>query len=448
MSQTSVLNRVRDGGTWFVSPPQPAFPGHPKHHGHPTILSQAKEGIPIPLRFLDLFAGIGGMRRGLEDAGMSCVGFVEQDKFARRSYSAIFQPEGEWSADDIRTVDARSMPQAHVWTFGFPCQDLSVAGSRQGFGGERSSLFFTVLDLIKTLPEDARPEWLLAENVGGFLSSNRGYDFLAAQVALDEVGYDCEWDVLDATSFGIPQHRERVFLVGHSRTRGRRTVFPLRIGRTDPVDAIGERTECPGQAKGDDAVTDTRDRDPNPVFSAVATPGFLKKHQRRRFKDPSEPMYTLTAMDPHGVLVTRQGRGSEATWTVRDVATCLDASYHKGLDAHQMRTGVAMQRPIARLPNDSGQTGRVFDPSGLAPAHSNHKGGAIAKVPVEMRIRRLTPRECWRLMGRAYAEFDRAKAAGGSDTQLYKQAGNSVVPPIVAAIGRRMVERTGRNKHL
>lgn len=136
-------------------------------------------------------------------------------------------------------------------------------------------------------------------------------------------------------------------------------------------------------------------------------------------------MYTLTAMDPHGVLVTRQGRGSEATWTVRDVATYLDASYHKGLDAHQMRTGVAMQRPIARLPNDSG-----------------------AKVPVEMRIRRLTPRECWRLMGRADAEFDRAKAVGVSDTQLYKQAGNSVVPQIVAAIGRRMVdqapERTAR----
>lgn len=195
-------------------------------------------------------------------------------------------------------------------------------------------------------------------------------------------------------------------------------------------------------------MTNIRNRDPNPVFSAVATPGFLKKHQRRRFKDPSEPMYTLTAMDPHGVLVTRQGHGSEATWTVRDVATCLDASDHKRLDAHQMRTGVAMQRPIARRPNDSGQTGRVFDPSGLAPAHWNHHGGAIAKVPVEMRIRRLTPRECWRLMGRADAEFDRAKAAGGSDTQLYKQAGNSVVPQIVAAIGRRMVERLGQDERL
>ncbi|KUO95806.1 DNA cytosine methyltransferase [Ferroacidibacillus organovorans] len=398
----------------------------------------------MPLQFLDLFAGIGGMRRGLEDAGMQCVGSVERDKFARLSYQAIFQTEGEWSADDIQTVEPGSMPKADIWTFGFPCQDLSVAGKRQGFGGERSSLFFKVLDLVRARPEDHRPEWLVAENVVGFLSSNRGFDFLTAQVALAEIGYDCEWDVFNATSFGIPQHRARVFLVGHARNRGQRKVFPLLLDTTNPSGATANRAESKGRSaiEPEYPVTScTKATSNDLILSAVASPGFLRKQQRRRFKEPHEPMYTLTAMEPHGVLVTRKGRGQGALWVHRDVATCLDASYHKGLDAHQMRTGV-MVRTIARLPNDTGQTGRIFNPDGLAPTLLNHHGGAVAKILLDARIRRLTPRECWRLMGRTDAEFDCAKAAGVSDTQLYKQAGNSVIPQIVTAIGRRIAAQT------
>lgn len=399
----------------------------------------------MPLQFLDLFAGIGGMRRGLEDAGMQCVGSVERDKFARLSYQAIFQTKGEWLADDIQTVEAGSMPKADIWTFGFPCQDLSVAGKQKGFRGERSSLFFCVLELAGARPEADRPEWLVAENVGGFLFSNRGYDFLAAQIALAQIGYDCEWEVCNATAFGIPQHRERVFLVGHSRNRGRRTVFPLDNDRADSPEPTRQRTDpsesqppvsCPfviepGNCDALDGF----------VASAVATPGFLRKHQRRRFKEPDHPMFTLTSMDTHGVLVTRRGRGPDAQWVPRDVATCLDASYHKGLDAHQMRTGVLV-KPAALLPNDAKQTARVSEPIGCTPARRDHHGGAVAKILLDARIRRLTPRECWRLMGRTDAEFDCAKAAGVSDTQLYKQAGNSVIPQIVTAIGRRIVEQT------
>lgn len=375
---------------------------------------------------------------------MQCVGSVERDKFARLSYQAIFQTKGEWSADDIQTVEPDGMPKADIWTFGFPCQDLSIAGKRRGFGGERSSLFFRVLDLVSARAETHRPEWLVAENVVGFLSSNLGYDFLAAQVALAEIGYDCEWDVFNATSFGIPQHRDRVFLVGHARNRGRRTVFPLFLDAANSPGATANRaaSKDPYTIEPENPLTTSA----NPltddvILSAVASPGFLRKQQRRRFKEPHEPMYTLTAMQPHGVLVTRKGRGADALWVPRDVATCLDASYHKGLDAHQMRTGV-MVRPIARLPSDSGQTGRIFDPSGLAPTLLNHHGGAVAKILLDARIRRLTPKECWWLMGRTDAEFDCAKAAGVSDTQLYKQAGNSVIPHIVTAIGRRIAAQT------
>lgn len=373
---------------------------------------------------------------------------VERDKFARLSYQAIFQTKGEWSADDIQTVEPGTMPKANIWTFGFPCQDLSVAGKRRGFGGERSSLFFKVLDLVRARTEVHRPEWLVAENVVGFLSSNLGFDFLAAQVALAEIGYDCEWDVCNATSFGIPQHRARVLLVGHARNRGRRKVFPLPLDAADSPSATTDRAASKdlSTTKPEPPVTSCIEMiaSNDLILSAVASPGFLRKQQRRRFKERHEPMYTLTAMQPHGVLVTRKGRGVNALWVPREVATCLDASYHKGLYAHQMRTGV-MVRPIARLPSDSGQTGRIFDPDGLAPTLLNHHGGAVAKILLDARIRRLTPRECWRLMGRTDTEFDCAKAAGVSDTQLYKQAGNSVIPQIVTAIGRRIAEQTSEN---
>ncbi|KYP79872.1 DNA cytosine methyltransferase [Ferroacidibacillus organovorans] len=401
------------------------------------------------LRFLDLFAGIGGIRRGLERAGMACIGSVERDKFSRKSYQALFRTEGEWTHDDIQTVLPDDIPKADLWAFGFPCQDLSVAGKRQGFGGARSSLFFTVLNLLGALPEDHRPEWLVAENVVGFLSSNRGYDFLAAQVALAESGYDCEWEVLCATSFGIPQHRERVFLIGHARNRGRRTVLPLHNGRTNPPHAVEQTTQSqesetiaqPGDQKR--TIGTAADEKPTPIYAAVATPGFLNKQQRHRFKDPDEPMFTLAALSTHGVLVTRRGQGQEAKWNVRNTATCLDANYYKGLDAHQMRTGVAVQTAL-RLPDDTGQTGRVFDPSGISPTLLNHHGGAVTKIVQDTRIRRLTPRECWRLMGRTDTEFNTAKDAGVSDTQLYKQAGNSVIPQIVAAIGGRIIQETIR----
>lgn len=218
--------------------------------------------------FLDIFAGIGGMRRGLEASGHTCVGYIEWDKYARKSYEAIFDTEGEWSATDVTTVTAGELPHADIWTFGFPCQDLSVAGKQQGFSGNRSSLFFTVIDLIRNTEERDRPEWLIAENVMGFFSSNRGYDFLAAQVALDEIGYDVEWEVFNATQFGIPQNRQRVFIVGHSRRYGRREVFPLTV---DDVKTTAE-LECVGMLdmKGNETI--------------------------RRVYDPTGPCPTLTAM--------------------------------------------------------------------------------------------------------------------------------------------------------
>ena len=133
------------------------------------------------------------------------------------------------------------LPIADCWIFGFPCQDISIAGKQLGFSGNRSSLYFEVMRLLHEIEEENRPEWLLAENVKNFLSVNNGWDFLAAQIAMDEAGYDCQWYLLNSKDFGVPQNRERVFLIGHSRRYSRRFIF-LEQGNDDKAYGLQGQT--------------------------------------------------------------------------------------------------------------------------------------------------------------------------------------------------------------
>ena len=166
------------------------------------------------MKFIDWFAGVGGFRRGMELAGHECVGFCEFDKFAVMSYTAmhlctqeqldylstlplkerqkeILKDEyrnGEWFSDDIRSVDARCIPDSDCWCFGFPCQDISVAGKQLGFTGNRSSLFFRVMYLVGQLEEEKRPTYLFIENVKNLLSVNGGWDFARLLIEMDRGG--------------------------------------------------------------------------------------------------------------------------------------------------------------------------------------------------------------------------------------------------------------------
>ena len=128
------------------------------------------------LKFIDMFAGIGGFHSGLEQAGMHCVGWIEIDKFARKSYLAIHEANDLWTAEDITKVKGDELPHADLWSFGSPCQDLSIAGKVKGLDGERSGLFYEVMRLIDEREESGKgkPEWLLFENVKGALSSRGG----------------------------------------------------------------------------------------------------------------------------------------------------------------------------------------------------------------------------------------------------------------------------------
>ena len=205
------------------------------------------------MKFIDFFAGIGGFRRGMELAGHECVGFCEFDKFATASYISMHlltdeqrkaledipikkrQKEilkekyrnGEWYANDIRRVYAGDIPKADCWCFGFPCQDISVAGKQAGFQGNRSSLFFRVMYLVGQLEEENKPTYLFIENVKNLLSVNGGWDFARLLIEMEQEGYDAEWQVLNSKDFGVPQNRERCFIVGHLRGRSTAKVFPI-----------------------------------------------------------------------------------------------------------------------------------------------------------------------------------------------------------------------------
>ncbi|WP_281486963.1 DNA cytosine methyltransferase [Lysinibacillus sphaericus] len=412
------------------------------------------------MKFLDLFAGIGGFRLGLEQAGHECVGYVEWDKFARKSYEAIHNTEGEWTWHDITTIDYRDIPRTDCWTFGFPCQDISVAGNQKGFDGERSSLFFAVtkrLRQIKKWDSEKMPSYLLIENVKNFLSVNGGWDFMLAQAELDEIGYDIEWDVLNSRDFGVPQNRERVFIVGHLRGRSTRKVFPIRgtSSEANSIEIIAHRkgyrrntqvfnptgiteTLDTGQGGGRGHYTVSKVGNVNPsgngmngqvyscdglsptlttnkgeglkIVQPVLTPDRAEKRQNgRRFKNAGEPMFTLTAQDRHGVAI------KEATKQGFDTAYPGDSINYS-------------------LPNSKTRRGRV----GKGIANTLDTGCQQGVLTEEYCIRKLTPRECWRLQGFPDWAFDRATAVN-SDSQLYKQAGNSVTVNVIEAIGKKLL---------
>lgn len=366
-------------------------------------------------------------------AGHKCVGFCEYDKYAVASYTSmhlltqeqrkyiqsiqtplkkngelnlrqrqqeILKEEyrnGEWYANDIRRVDAASLPRADCWCFGFPCQDISVAGNCLGFTGKRSSLFFAVTGLIRDIPEKDRPSYLLIENVKNLLSVNRGFDFARLLIELDEIGYDAEWEVLNSKYFGVPQNRERVFIVGHFRNRSTRKVFPL--GETDSIH--------------------------NP---SVIAPCLSKISEGRR--EPKIPI-TMTRKFCHEIDITpilpasgtSKGRGNSSTTP----GVMIREATRKGYAIAEPGDSINFEQP-----NSKTRRGRV----GKRIAQTLTTGCQQGTLD-GMRIRRLTPRECFRLQGWTDAYFDRA-ALVNSDCQLYKQAGNGVTVSVIQEIAGQL----------
>ena len=149
-----------------------------------------------------------------------CIGYSEVDKYATQVYNKHFNHK---NYGDITKIDAKSLPDFTLLVGGFPCQSFSIAGKRGGFADTRGTLFFDIARIVR----EKQPRLLLLENVKGLLSHDKGSTFYTIISTLDELGYDCQWQVLNSKNFGVPQNRERVFIVGHLRGTSRPEVFPI-----------------------------------------------------------------------------------------------------------------------------------------------------------------------------------------------------------------------------
>ncbi|WP_105125701.1 DNA cytosine methyltransferase [Streptococcus suis] len=428
------------------------------------------------MKFLDLFAGIGGFRLGMERAGHECVGFCEIDPFARKSYKAIHDTEGEFEFHDITRVtdeSVRGIGSVDVICGGFPCQAFSIAGKRAGFEDTRGTLFFEIARFASII----RPKYLFLENVTGLLNHDNGNTFETILRALDELGYDAEWQVFNSKNFGVPQNRERVFIIGHLRGAGGRAIFPFGGNDTaidskqSKINKVGNIRKMGKSQSGDVVSVDslaptlcstTTQKDPLKVAIPVLTPDREEKRQNgRRFKTDGEPMFTLTAQDKHGVIVCGRLPGKfempNRVYDPNGIAPTIRTMQGGNLEPKIIQRGHGYNQggehdTAPTLTSNSWQENnhvKVYDfynktiknevgtltaNGGVSTTHCGTFG-----ITDGFRIRKLTPRECWRLQGFPDWAFDRAQAVN-SNSQLYKQAGNSVTVNVIEAIAKRLEE--------
>lgn len=413
-----------------------------------------------------MFAGIGGFRSGLEKAGHQCVGYIEWDKYARKSYQAIYDTKGEYTENDIKEVKGIELPEADIWTFGSPCQDISIAGKQKGIvEGERSSMFFEVIRCLKERigGEKTLPSILIMENVKALLSSNGGWDFARVIIEMDQVGYDVEWAVLNSSDV-VPQNRERVYIIGHLRGTSTRQVFPIQrqgtdLVRTSPkIGVVGNTSSTDYKSQNvissngiSPTLTATDYKHPKQV--AVRQVENIVKH--KGFSNPQRGRtYSANGLSP--TLNTAQGGGLEPKVLIeRPLKGLTKNGWHfeqnvfsKNSIAATLKAGggsgnipkIAYRPCLTPDRINKRQNGRRFenceDPAFTLTSQDRH--GVLIENDRALAIRKFTPRECWRLQGFSDEQFEKAKKAGISDTQLYKQAGNAVTVDVVEQIGKRL----------
>lgn len=406
------------------------------------------------MNFIDICSGIGGFRSALEVNGHNCLAFAEIDKYAKQSYRAIYDTEGEDELDDITAITDEHFRlyrgQCDIITGGFPCQAFSIAGNRRGFDDTRGTIFFHIARAIKEI----QPSYVLLENVKGLFSHDKGRTFGTIIQALDELGYVTEWGLFNSKYWGVPQNRERVYILVTRKDKFKGPVlFDLLKQQTEVttrlVDVLEDEVDEKYYLSEEKTKKLTLDfnltvdeeprisiventsrtnyyaaniYDPNGLSTTVAARDYMgpkqivipvlapdrvnKRQNGRRFKEDGEPMFTLTSQDKHGIAVreaTKQG------YAIAEQGDSVNVSY----------------------PTSKTRRGRV----GKQVAQTLQAGEVNQGVVMEdIRIRKLVPIETWRLQGFSDEQFYKAKDSGVSNSQLYKQAGNSVSVPVVDAI--------------
>lgn len=460
------------------------------------------------LRVLSLFSGIGAFEVALDEENIDWEldHYCEIDKYACRSYNCIHGTTDEDNLKDVTNIDYSKIGKIDLVTYGFPCQDISLAGNQKGFFDEegnltRSGLFFNAADVIR----HTKPKFAIFENVKNLTGKKFKAEFETVLSVLDELGYNTYWKVLNAKDYGIPQNRERVFGISIRKDIDHGYEFPLPVELTLRLkDMLEEHVEekyylseqClkgflkhneNHEAKGtgfkwkprelngiasclraNSALAPTDNTIVEPKIEQVGNIDLGNNESNNRVYSPDGLSPTLNTMQgghrQPKILVkeatkkgyaeaeigdsinleqpnskTRRGRvgkGVAQTLTtspqqavVEPKMTYLEKSLKETIEKNNGELGEGLDLYNRRVINDG-----IAKTLGADCGHNGTAGNMM--VYRDFRIRKLTPRECWRLMGFKDKYFDRVQ--GVSNSQLYKQAGNSIVVDVLRAIFREL----------
>lgn len=368
------------------------------------------------LKHLDLFSGYGGFTISAQKLGWETIGFSEIDKYACSVLNYHYPNIKNYG--DITKIKGEDLPAVDIITGGSPCQDLSVAGKGAGLNGARSGLFFHFIRLIK----EKQPMYFVWENVKGAFSSSKGWDFARVQIEMEQAGYDVFWQLLNAKDFGVPQNRERIFAIGLRKGGRREILFEQRNTKQNIKKLI------------DGAKVGSRQ-----AMSVYSTNG-----QSTTLASNGGGLGAKTGL--YAVDITRRAKSGYKLRKDNNVGT-VTATYYKGI-GNAERPGVAIPMRWSRTEKgkqarrEAQKNGKDYTPFNKGHRELKESGedvsGCITNalnkdslLKQDMRIRRLTPTECERLMGledgwTAKGILD-GKEVDISDTQRYKMCGNGVV---------------------
>lgn len=362
------------------------------------------------LRVFEAFSGYGSQSLALERLGLEheVVCISEIDKYAIAAYKAL---HGDvLNLGDISKIKVEDVPEHDLFTYSFPCQDISVAGNQAGLieGQTRSGLLWECERII----EAKKPKYLLMENVKNLVGKKFKVDFDKWGEKLEQLGYTNYWKVLNAKDYGIPQNRERVFMIsilGEHKPYVFPEGFDNGIRLKDILESEVDEKYYISDEKCEKLLQQLNSSMGTggghvPMVIPCLTPDRLEKRQNgRRFKEDGEPMFTLTSQDRHGVLQVGNYRDKETGFT-------------------------------------NPQTGGVYSAEGISPTLNTMQGGdRQPKVLLSYRIRKLTTKECFRLMGLCDTDIQKIQEAGISNSQQYKLAGNSIVVDVLEYIFKNLL---------
>lgn len=355
------------------------------------------------MRFIELFAGIGGFGLALERLGHECVYANDIDKYCKLVYDNHFHTKQ--TTQDIRTVDPYQLPEFDLLCGGFPCQAFSIAGKRRGFEDTRGTLFFEIARIAAV----KRPKILFLENVKGLLSHDGGRTFATIIIALDELGYDCQWQVLNSKNFGVPQNRERVFIIGHLRGTPQPKIFPIEGAGPEADGAIVSTALDANYWKGPDK---------HGQRTLIIARGFEGRATVMEGVSPALRDFGSGGGKTHKLLQLNEAEHfQDRIYSTEGIAPTVPTA----------STGGNLVPKIAFYPHGNNPGGTKQLPNLRA-----HSGAPHNEILIPQ-LRRLTPLECERLQG-----FPDGWTEGVSDTQRYKMLGNAVTVNVIYEIGRRL----------